>query len=207
MASREERIPTEWLAAFAAAHGYRADGAWDGNDFHGTLLGGFGPHDWELKLYASLDTDYAPTQQLRCAVPAGSRLEVDSANLPGRLSGTEIDIVAGAIGAARKWLRSRRTDETATTAQPDATPRPGATLNVDDPAGLLAPDLLQALESWPAPTHARSNLTAQSLRLRHAPTAGVLTFDTVQHWGPEACAHLLGIAERVVLSLEKPAQP
>ena len=77
---------------------------------------------------------------------------------------------------------------------------PGASLELDDPDGVLTPEVLGQLERWPASSHARSNLNRDrsSLRLSY----GTLVFTTENMWGPAVTAHQLAVFRQVIDLLE-----
>ena len=209
MADKEARLPTAWLPGLAQAHHARLDSGWDGNDFRAVLAGVYDGLSWELRMDGHLDTDYSATSLLRCSTPFRTSVSAASGERPPATSGTELDLVIGALSAARSWWRGRgkgggetRTDAAkegqAHLSQAASTTRssPGAPLSIDDPGGVLSPAVLGLFERWPPSSHARGTLhrDRSSLNLSY----GTLVFTTENMWGEAVTAHQLAIFRQVV---------
>lgn len=206
---REARLPTAWLPGLARAHHARLDAGWEGNDFRAVLAGVHDDLSWELRMDGHLDTDYPATSLLRCSTPFQTSVSVASGDRPPATSGTELDVVMGALSAARSWWRGRGKgggeprshDATGGQAHPSPAastpnPSPGASLSLDDPSGVLSPPVRGMCEHWPASSHARGTLhrDRSSLNLTH----GALVFTTENMWGEAVTAHQLAIFRQVV---------
>lgn len=184
-------MPTLWLEPFAAARGLKVSSRWDTNDFTATLEGSFGEYAWKMGLGASLDTDYPSTISLTCPMPRTSSFSVSMGEVP-----SELDLVISAVSMARKWWK-QRTD-------PSSAPPPGepkkskSRLTVEDPDGLLSPDLLDALEHWPESNHQRTALHPQQVKLLGGGIQSSMMFATQGMWGEAVVAHHLKIAEQLV---------
>jgi hypothetical protein len=219
--SSEERLPTAWVAATASDMGARGEVTWAGNDVVVTMVGampgpgGLDPAQspstipWELTWEGSLDTDYPTSGTLSCRVPGSGlpRLEASDEG-SGVPTGTEADVLFAAIGVARDLFRRRRRDrggddeETGDPAgRASTTPAPADGWRVTDPGGLLTPELMSAITSWPASEHARSARFDESTRIVFEPALGTLTVRFGHRWGADVCRHQVDVAQRVVQRL------
>ncbi|MFZ2515176.1 MAG: hypothetical protein WAW82_05895, partial [Candidatus Lutibacillus vidarii] len=105
--NREARLPTPWVEPFARGQGAHVDSGWDGNDFRAVFRGTRGQVQWELTVDGHLDTDYPATSALRCSTPYAGSFVVGGGSSQVASSGTEADLLFGALSAARSWWRGR----------------------------------------------------------------------------------------------------
>ncbi len=205
----EGRLPTAWLLGLAKAHHASLDSGWAGSDFRAVLAGVHDGLSWELRMDGHLDTDYPATSVLRCSTPFRTSVSAESGQRPPATSGTELDVVLGALSVARSWWRGRGKGGVETgggavnggqahpsQAASTTNPSPGASLSLADPNGVLSPAVLGLLEHWPASSHARGTLhrDRSSLNLSY----GTLVFTTENMWGEAVTAHQLAIFRQVV---------
>jgi hypothetical protein len=197
---REARLPTAWLPALAQAHHAQVEGRWDGNDYRAVVAGAYRQLSWQLTMDGHLDTDYPATSVLRCETPFRGSLSVGSGDRAPRTTGTELDVVFAVVSAARTWWRGRGRGSSSSGGEASDGPAPGASLELDDPDGVLTPEVLGQLEHWPTSSHTRSNLNRDrsSLRLSY----GTLVFTTENMWGEAVTTHQLAVFRQVIDLLE-----
>lgn len=205
--SREDRLPTAWGQEIANAYEARAHTTWDGNDVSIRMAGEFrttgAPAEWELLWSGSLDTDYPVSGTLTCRIPGVGLPEFSVSDArSGTPTGTEVDMVFAAVGAARQFLRRWRGGEESSTARapsaqsPHAFPPEG--WRVLDPQGVVTTEMIETLRTWPPSSHVRSARFDESTHVSFDPAIGTLTLRTVHRWGADVCRHQLALGHTLV---------
>lgn len=195
----ESRVPTAWVPDVATSYAASFDGGWRGNDYQARLAGSFGAYPWQLQLDGPLDTDYACTTRLHAQAPPGPSFTVTWGGRGGTASGTEADLIPVVFSLARSLFGRRK--ETAAGdlgRQGPDTAGVYADLRVNDEAGVMVPELLDACRAWPAPTQQRSNLHRDGVVIRYSGMTASLDVTTENLWGDAVVRHQLELARRII---------
>ncbi len=195
----ESRVPTAWVPDVATSYAAAFDGGWRGNDYQARLAGSFGAYPWQLQLDGPLDTDYACTTRLHAQAPPGPSFTVTWGGRGGTASGTEADLIPVVFSLARSLFGRRK--ETAAGElgrQGPDTAGVYADLRVNDEAGVMVPELLDACRAWPAPTQQRSNLHRDGVVIRYSGMTASLDVTTENLWGDAVVRHQLELARRII---------
>jgi hypothetical protein len=195
----ESRVPTAWVPDVATSYAASFDGGWRGNDYQARLAGSFGAYPWQLQLDGPLDTDYACTTRLHAQAPPGPSFTVTWGGRGGTASGTEADLIPVVFSLARSLFGRRK--ETAAGdlgRQGPDTAGVHADLRVNDEAGVMVPELLDACRAWPAPTQQRSNLHRDGVVIRYSGMTASLDVTTENLWGDAVVRHQLELARRII---------
>ncbi len=202
----ESRVPTAWVPDVATSYAASFDGRWRGNDYQARLAGSFGAYPWQLQLDGPLDTDYPCTTRLNAQAPPGPSFTVTWGGRGGTASGTEADLIPVVFSLARSLFGRRKESAAGDCARRER----GATgthgdLRVEDAAGVLVPELLDACRAWPAPTQQRSNLHRDGVVIRYSRMTASLDVTTENLWGDAVVRHQLELARRIIERLSATA--